>query len=150
MYRLVEVFTREGIAVVTPSRVHGASPQAFYRWRNRRYSDGKLDNTHPINVVVDLRADHPELVYRLLHGELATARHRSGANLVKETRQLIQLHRFCRPSQIWSVFARLKGLSHKTEPPVNDDFVIPHLAADTTDAVSATDITEHWTDEVKL
>ena len=60
------------------------------------------------------------------------------------------MHRLCRRNQLWSVFAKKKGLSRKAGPPVHDDLVKRHFKADAPDVVWLTDITEHWTDEGKL
>lgn len=141
MYPLVEDLAREGVAVVTTCRVLGFSSQAFYKWRARPYSDAEWDDAHLINALIDLHADDPEFGYRFLHDELVTAGHRVGANRV---------HRLCRQNQVWSVFAKKKGLSRKAGPPVHDDLVKRHFRADTPDTVWVIDITEYWTDEGKL
>ena len=60
------------------------------------------------------------------------------------------MHRLCRQNQLWSVFAKKKGLGRKAGPPVHDDLVKRHFKAAGPDQVWLTDITEHWTDEGKL
>lgn len=141
MYPLVVDLAAEGIAVVTTCRVLGFSTQAFYKWRNRPYSDSDWADAHLINELIDLHADDPEFGYRFLHDELVAAGHQAGPNRV---------HRLCRENQLWSVFAKRKGLGRKAGPPVHDDLVKRHFTADTPDLVWLTDITEHWTDEGKL
>lgn len=141
MYPLVEDLAGEGVSVVTSCRVLGFSTQAFYKWRAQPYSDAEWDDAHLINELVDLHADDPEFGYRFLHDELVAAGHAVGANRV---------HRLCRENQLWSVFAKKKGLSRKAGPPVHDDLVQRHFKADAPDVVWLTDITEHWTDEGKL
>ena len=141
MYPLVEDLAAEGVAVVTSCRVLGFSTQAFYKWRKRCYSDSEWHDAHLINALVDLHADDPEFGYRFLHDELVAGGHHAGANRV---------HRLCRQNQVWSVFAKKKGLSRKAGPPVHDDLVKRHFKAEQPDQVWLTDITEHWTDEGKL
>ena len=141
MYPLVVDLAAEGVAVVTSCRVLGFSTQAFYKWRKRSYSDSEWHDAHLINALVDLHADDPEFGYRFLHDELVAGGHHAGANRV---------HRLCRQNQVWSVFAKKKGLSRKAGPPVHDDLVKRHFKAEQPDQVWLTDITEHWTDEGKL
>lgn len=141
MYPLVEDLAAEGVAVVTTCRVLGFSTQAFYKWRTQPWSDSEWDDAHLINALVDLHADDPEFGYRFLHDELVAAGHGVGANRV---------HRLCRQNQLWSVFAKKKGLSRKAGPPVHDDLVKRHFKAEAPDLVWLTDITEHWTEEGKL
>ena len=141
MYPLVEDLAAEGVAVVTSCRVLGFSTQAFYKWRKQPWSDSEWHDAHLINALVDLHADDPEFGYRFLHDELVAGGHHAGANRV---------HRLCRQNQVWSVFAKKKGLSRKAGPPVHDDLVKRHFKAEQPDQVWLTDITEHWTDEGKL
>ena len=141
MYPLVEDLAAEGVAVVTSCRVLGLSTQAFYKWRKRPWSDSEWDDAHLLNDLVDLHADDLEFGYRFLHDELVAAGQWVGANRV---------HRLCRQNQLWSVFAKKKGLGRKAGAPVHDDLVKRHFKADAPDVVWLTDITEHWTDEGKL
>ena len=141
MYPLVEDLAAEGVAVVTSCRVLGFSTQAFYKWRKQPWSDSEWHDAHLLNALVDLHADDPEFGYRFLHDELVAGGHHAGANRV---------HRLCRQNQVWSVFAKKKGLSRKAGPPVHDDLVKRRFKAEQPDQVWLTDITEHWTDEGKL
>ena len=56
--------------MVTTCPVLGFSTQAFYKWRNRPYSDSEWNDAHLINELKDLHADDPEFGYRLLRDEL--------------------------------------------------------------------------------
>ena len=141
MYPLVVDLAAEGVAVVTSCRVLGFSTQAFYKWRKQPWSDSEWHDAHLINALVDLHADDPEFGYRFLHDELVAGGHHAGANRV---------HRLCRQNQVWSVFAKKKGLSRKAGPPVHDDLVKRRFKAEQPDQVWLTDITEHLTDEGKL
>jgi len=141
MYPLVVDLAAEGVRVSTSCRVLGFSTQAFYKWRKQPYSDAEWDDAHLLNELVDLHADDPEFGYRFLHDELRAAGHGVSANRV---------HRLCRQNQLWSVFAKKKGLGRKAGPPVHDDLVKRHFKAAGPDQVWLTDITEHWTDEGKL
>ena len=126
MYPLVVELAAEGIAVVTTCRVLGFSTQAFYKWRNRPYSDSEWADAHLVNELVDLHGDDPEFGYRFLHDELVAAGHQTSVNRV---------HRLCRENQVWSVFAKKKGLGRKAGPPVHDDLVKRHFTADTRSGV---------------
>ena len=141
MYPLVVDLAAEGVRVSTTCRVLGFSTQAFYKWRARPWSDSEWDDAHLVNELVDLHADDPEFGYRFLHDELVAAGHGVGANRV---------HRLCRENQVWSVFAKKRGLGRKPGPPVHDDLVKRHFKAEQPDQVWLCDITEHWTDEGKL
>lgn len=141
IYPLVEDLAAEGISVVSSCRVLGFTPQAFYKWRARPYSDAEWDDAHLVNAIVDIHADDPEFGYRFIADELEHVGHRVGENRV---------HRLCRENQVWSVFARKRGHGRKVGPPVHDDLVQRHFAAEAPDQVWLTDITEHWTDEGKL
>lgn len=141
IYPLVEELAAGGVAVTSSCRVLGFSPQAFYKWRQRPFSDREWHDAHLVNAMIDIHDDDPEFGYRFIADELRHAGHRVGENRV---------HRLCREQRIWSVHARKRGLSRKAGPPVHDDLIQRHFAADTPDRVWLTDITEHWTDEGKL
>ncbi len=141
MYPLVEDLAAEGVRVASSCRVLGFSPQAFYKWKAQPYSDSEWHDAHLVNAIVDVHADDPEFGYRFITDELERAGHRVGENRV---------HRLCRENQVWSVFAKKRGHGRKVGPPVHDDLVQRHFAADAPDRVWLTDITEHWTDEGKL
>jgi putative transposase len=141
MYPLVVDLAAEGVRVSTSCRVLGFSTQAFYKWCKQPWSNSEWDDAHLINELVDLHADDPEFGYRFLHDELVAAGHGIGANRV---------HRLCRQNEVWSVFAKKRGLGRKAGPPVHDDLVKRHFKAEQPDQVWLTDITEHWTNEGKL
>ena len=141
MFPLVAELAAEGVAVVTTCRVLGFSTQAFYKWRNRPYSDSERADAHLINELKDLHADDPESGCRFHHDELVAAGHQASVNRV---------HQLYRENQVWSVFAKKKGFGCKAGPPVHDDLVKRHFKADSPDLVWLTDITEHWTDEGKV
>lgn len=58
--------------------------------------------------------------------------------------------RLCSRHQIWSVFAKRRGLTRKAGPPVHDDLVKRQFTADGPDQLWLTDISEHPTAEGKL
>jgi transposase InsO family protein len=141
MYPLVEDLAAEGVAVVASCRVLGFTPQAFYKWRNQPYSNSEWADAHLVNAMVDIHADDPEFGYRFIADELRHMGHTVGENRV---------HRLCREHEIWSVFAKKRGHGRTVGPPVHDDLIQRHFAAERPDQVWLTDITEHWTDEGKL
>lgn len=141
MYPLVEDLAVEGARVASSCRVLGFSTQAFYKWKARPYSDSEWADAHLVNAIIDVHVDDPEFGYRFIADELERAGHRVGENRV---------HRLCRENQVWSVFAKKRGHGRKVGPPVHDDLVQRHFAADAPDRVWLTDITEHRTDEGKL
>jgi len=134
MYPLVVDLAGEGVRVSTTCRVLGFSSQAFYKWRARPWSNSAWDDAHLINELVDLHADDPEFGYRFLHDELVAGGHGVSANRV---------HWLCRQNQLWSVFAKKRGLGRKAGPPVHDDLVKRHFKAAQPDQVWLTDITGH-------
>jgi len=58
--------------------------------------------------------------------------------------------RLCSQEQLWSVFAKKRGLSRKAGPPVHDDLVERDFTAERPNQLWLTDITEHRTSEGKL
>ncbi|MGB3675796.1 MAG: IS3 family transposase, partial [Candidatus Nanopelagicales bacterium] len=58
--------------------------------------------------------------------------------------------RLCSQEGIWSIFAKKRGLTRKSGPPVHDDLVDQQFSAEAANEVWLTDITEHRTDEGKL
>jgi putative transposase len=58
--------------------------------------------------------------------------------------------RLCSQERIWSIFAKKRGLTRRSGPPVHDDLIDRQFRADRRDEVWLTDITEHRTDEGKL
>ncbi len=143
MFPLVEDLAAEGVPVRLTCGVLGFSPQAFYKWRARPWSDRDWADAHAINAIVDVHADDPEFGYRLIADELEQGGQRSCERRV---------WRLCRQQRVWSTTTR-KGRrsSGKTPgPPVHDDLVQRVFTAPAPDMVWLTDITEHPTMEGKL
>jgi putative transposase len=141
MYPLVIELDAEGIPVRTTCRVLGFSPQAFYKWKARPYSDRDWDDAHLVNAIIDIHADDPAFGYRFITDEL----HRDGWSVSQN-----RVQRLCQEHQIWSVFAKKPGRSRKTGPPVHDDLLNRDFTADGPDERWVGDITEHPTLEGKL
>jgi putative transposase len=57
--------------------------------------------------------------------------------------------RLCSQQQIWSVFAKKRGLNRKAGPPVHDDHVDRKFTAAAPNLIWLTDITEHQTGQGK-
>ena len=141
-YPLVRDLAADGIPVAVTCRVLGFSKQAFYKWNRqpghrsrlgRRASDQRRDR-HPsrrpgVRLPVHRRRAPP-----------------SAGVKVGERR----VWRLCSQEQLWSVFAKRRGLSRKAGPPVHDDLVDREFTAPATNQVWLTDITEHPTGEGKL
>jgi putative transposase len=140
-YPLVEDLAVDGIPVAVACRVLGFSTQAFYRWKASPVSQRDWDDAHLINAAYDIHADDPAFGYRFIADELPAAGIRAGRNRVA---------RLCSQQRIWSVFAKRRGLSRRSGPPVHDDLVQRRFVAAGPDAVWLTDITEHHTGEGKL
>jgi putative transposase len=140
-YPLVLDLAADKIPVAVTCRVLGFSKQAFYAWRKNPVSQRDWDEAHLINAAFDIHADDPAFGYRFIADELAAAGIRAGENKVA---------RLCSQQQIWSVFAKRRGLTRKAGPPVHDDLVQRDFAAGQLDHIWLTDITEHATAEGKL
>lgn len=122
-------------------RVLGFSKQAFYAWRQDPVSRRDWDEAHLINAAAAIPADDPAFGYRFIADELPARGITAGENRVA---------RLCSQQQIWSVFARKRGLGRKAGPPVHDDLVARPFTAEGPDRTWLTDITEHPTAEGKL
>ncbi|MGY2093371.1 IS3 family transposase [Nocardia gipuzkoensis] len=140
-YPLVLDLAADGIPVTVTCRVLGFSTQAFYKWKRCPVSQRDWDDAHLINAALDIHADDPAFGYRFIADELPARGIRAGENRVA---------RLCSAQQIWSVFAKRRGLNRKAGPPVHDDLVGRRFTAAVPDAVWLTDITEHATGEGKL
>lgn len=140
-YPLVQDLADDGIPVTVTCRVLGFSPQGFYKWQAQPCSDRDWDDAHLINVMVDVHADDPAFGYRFITDELA----RRGQP-VSENR----VQRLCQQEQIWSIFAKKRGLSRRAGPPVHDDLLRRDFAASGPDQRWVGDITEHPTSGGKL
>jgi putative transposase len=140
-YPLVQDLAADGIPVTVTCRVLGFSPQGFYKWRSRPCSDRDFNDAHLINAMVDIHADDPAFGYRFIADELARRGHTMSDNRVQ---------RLCQQEQIWSIFAKKRGLSRRAGPPVHDDRLRRDFAASGPDERWVGDITEHPTSEGKL
>jgi putative transposase len=140
-YPLVLDLAADGIPVAVTCRVLGFSKQAFYAWRQDPVSRRDWDEAHLINAAAGIHADDPAFGYRFIADELPARGITAGENKVA---------RLCSQQQIWSVFARKRGLGRKAGPPVHDDLVARQFTAEGPDRTWLTDITEHATAEGKL
>ena len=140
-YPLVRDLAVDGIPVAVTCRVLGFSKQAFHKWNRAPVTDRDWDDAHVINAAIDIHHDDPVFGYRFIADEL----HRSGLHASER-----RVWRLCSQTQLWSVFAKRRGLSRKAGPPVHDDLVDREFNAPATNQVWLTDITEHQTAEGKL
>ena len=141
MYPLVQELAVDGIPVTLTCRVLGFSKQAFYKWQANPVTDREWDDAHLINTALDIHADDPAFGYRFIADQLAEHGITASENRVQ---------RLCQQQQIWSVFAKKRGLSRKAGPPVHDDLVDRDFTAPAANVTWLTDITEHPTAEGKL
>ena len=141
MYPLVQDLAVDGVPVTLTCRVLGFSQQAFYKWQanpvtNRDWGDARL-----INAALDIHHNDPAFGYRFIADQLTQAGITASENRVQ---------RLCQQQQIWSVFAKKRGLSRRAGPPVHDDLVDRDFTAPAANVTWLTDITEHPTSEGKL
>jgi putative transposase len=141
MYPLVLDLADDGIPVTVTCRVLGFSTQAFYKWKRDPVTDREWDDAHLINAALEVHHDDPVFGYRFVADELRDA------GIVSSERRVWRL---CSQQQIWSVFAKRRGLARKAGPPVHDDLVERDFFAAELNELWLTDITEHPTDEGKL
>ena len=140
-YPLVCDLAGDGIPVTMTCRVLGFSKQAFYKWKADPVTDREWDDAHLINTAMDIHADDPAFGYRFIADQLGERGIAASENRVQ---------RLCAQQQIWSVFAKKRGLSRRAGPPVHDDLVDRDFTAGAANVVWLTDITEHATSEGKL
>jgi putative transposase len=140
-YPLVLDLAADSIPVAVTCRVPGFSKQAFYAWRRNPVSQRDWDEAHLINAALGIHADDPAFGYRFIADELPGRGIIAGENKVA---------RLCSQQQIWSAFAKRRGLTRKAGPPVHDDLVRRQFTADRPDQLWLTDITEHPTSEGRL
>jgi hypothetical protein len=140
-YPLVRDLAADKIGVAVTCRVLGFSKQAFYAWCRNPVSRRDWDDAHLINAAVDVHRDDPEFGCRFIADELPEKGIMAGENRVA---------RLCSQQQIWSAFAKKRGLGRKAGPPVHDDLVARQFTAAGPDRTWLTDITEHPTSEGKL
>ena len=140
-YPLVQDLAVEGVPVTVTCRVLGFSTQAFYKWQAQPVSDRDWNDAQLINSALDIHHDDPAFGYRFIADQLAERGVTASENRVQ---------RLCSQQQIWSVFARKRGLSRRAGPPVHDDLVDRRFSAVAPNVTWLTDITEHATGEGKL
>lgn len=140
-YPLVQDLAVEGVPVTVTCRVLGFSTQAFYKWQADPVSDRDWNDAQLINTALDIHHDDPAFGYRFIADQLAERGVTASENRVQ---------RLCSQQQIWSVFARKRGLSRRAGPPVHDDLVDRRFSAVSPNTTWLTDITEHVTGEGKL
>jgi putative transposase len=140
-YPLVLDLAADHIPVAVTCRVLGFSKQAFYAWRRDPVSQRDWEDAHLINAALDVHRDDPAFGYRFIADELPARGITAGENRVA---------RLCSQQQIWSAFAKRRGLARKAGPPVHDDLVRRTFSAGRPDRTWLTDITEHATGEGKL
>jgi putative transposase len=138
---LVPGLAADGVPVAVTCRVLGFSKQAFYAWKRDPVPQRDWDDAHLINAALDVHRDDPAFGYRFIADELPARGITAGENRVA---------RLCSQQQIWSVFARRRGLGRKAGPPVHDDLVRRQFSASQPDQTWLTDITEHPTAQGKL
>ena len=141
MYPLVQELAVDGIPVTLTCRVLGFSKQAFYKWQANPVTDREWADAHLINAALDVHADDPAFGHRFIADQLAERSVTASENRVQ---------RLCQQHQIWSVFAKKRGLSRKAGPPVHDDLVDRDFTAEAANVTWLTDITEHPISEGKL
>jgi len=141
MYPLVRELAVDGIPVTVTCRVLGFSKQGYFKWLANPVTDREWADAHLINAAVDIHHDDPAFGYRFIADELPGVGIIAGENRVA---------RLCSQQQIWSVFAKKRGMSRKAGPPVHDDLVDRNFTATGANLLWLTDITEHQTGEGKL
>jgi putative transposase len=129
------------VPVAVTCRVLGFSKQAFYRWCKGPVTQRDWDDAALIDAALDVHHDDPEFGYRLITDELRDQGHQVSEN---------RIGRLCSQQQIFSSFAKKKGLRGKPGPAVHDDLVKRKFTATSANTLWLTDITEHRTDEGKL
>ena len=133
MYPLVCELAGDGIPVTMTCRVLGFSKQAYYQWKADPMSDRDWDDAHLINTAMDIHHDDPAFGYRFIADQLAGRGISASENRVQ---------RLCTQQQIWSAFAKKRGLSRRAGPPVHDDLVDRDFTAEAPNVTWLTDITE--------
>jgi putative transposase len=143
MFPLVSDLATEGVPVRVTCGVLGFSPQAFYKWRARPWSDRDWRDAQLTNAIVDVHADDPEFGYRFIADEVEASGHRACERRV---------WRLCSRQRIWSTTTKKgrRSSGKQPGPAVHDDLVQRAFTAPAPDVVWLTDITEHPTLEGKL
>ena len=108
-YRHIELTEQIfGTTVLAGTTTDVFSTQAFNKWRRNPVSQRDWDDAHLINAAMDIHADDPAFGYRFIADELE-----ADGFSVSERR----VWRLCSQEQLWSVFAKKRGLSRKAGPP---------------------------------
>jgi transposase InsO family protein len=115
-------------------RVLGFSKQAFYAWNANPISQRDWDDAHLINAAYDIHADDPAFGYRFIADELRERGLAAGEN---------QVARLCSQQRIWSAFAKKRGLTRASGPPVHDDLVDRVFTAAAPNQLWVADIERH-------
>ena len=150
-YPLVKELAADGIPVVVSCRVLKLSRQPYYRWLAHPVTERELDEAYRANALFDAHRDDPEFGHRLLADEAREA----GEPMSDRT-----AWRIASANEWWSVFGKKRGKNgRKPGPAVHDDLCVVtdekgrsrHVfAAEATNELWLTDITEHNTAEGKL
>lgn len=141
MYPLVERLGGEGVPIVRSADVLGFNTTSFYKWQTAPRSAREIYDTELVAVIGEIHADDPEFGYRYIWDELKERGHTVGRDRVR---------RLCRAHKIHSAATvKTKRRNTRSGPPVTDDLLQRHFAADTCDVAWVSDITEHPTDEGK-
>jgi transposase InsO family protein len=150
-YPLVKELAADGIPVVVSCRVLKLSRQPYYRWLSRPVAERELGEAYRANALFDAHRDDPEFGHRLLADEAREA----GEAMSDRT-----AWRITSANGWWSVFGKKRDRNgRKPGPAVHDDLCVVtdekgrsrHVfAADKTNELWLTDITEHHTAEGKL
>jgi len=93
-----------------------------------------------INTALDVYQDDPESGYRLITDKLRDLGHTASKNRVG---------RLCSQQQVYSVFAKKRGLRGRPGPAVHDDRVKRKFTVETPNTLWLTDISERRTDDGK-
>ncbi len=142
MFPLVRELAVGGIPVTVTCRVLKLCRQQYYRWIETPITDGQLDEAYLANAIFDAHQDDPEFGYRFLADEVRLADHDVSDRVV---------WRICRDNAWWSVFGKARSRKgSKPGAPSHDDLVRRSFTADAANVLWLADLTEHWTDEVKL
>lgn len=102
----------------------GFSKQAFYARKTTPVTERDWSDAHLINAALDVHRDDPAFGYRFIADGLEDQGFSAEENRVA---------RLCSSQQIWSIFAKKRGLTRKSGPPVHDDHVRRDFTATASD-----------------
>ena len=151
MYPLVRELAADGIPVAVTCRVLNLARQPYYRWLRNPLTSAEWVQAHRANALFDAHRDDPEFGHRLLADEARAA----GQPMADRT-----AWRITSTNSWWSAFGRKERKNgRRPGPAVHDDLcaqVDEHgrtrhvFAAQRSDELWLTDITEHTTGEGKV